>query len=161
LENRDQGEKMDVNQVRRGELIAGVAGVALIIIMFLEWWSIPGGSAAGALLSQAGFDTTFNAWQASDLNDIIWFITALFAVALGLLAASQANLNMPVALSAVTAGLGILSLVLIVIRLIDPPGELDRSYGVWLGLIAIIGIAYGSWITMQEDEASVGRTDRV
>jgi hypothetical protein len=145
-------------------MIAGISGVALIIIMFLKWWSfdLDTGAAAQTLGVDLNIDTSFNAWQASDLNDIIWFITALFAVALGLVALSQTNLNMPVALSAVTAGLGLLSLVLIVIRIIDPPGQLDRSYGVFLGLIAICGIVYGAWMTMQEEDASFGgEADRV
>jgi uncharacterized membrane protein YqjE len=155
---------MDVESVRRGEVIAGISGVALIIIMFLKWWSfdIDTGAAAQTLGVDLNIDTSFNAWQASDLNDIIWFITALFAVALGLVAVSQTDLNMPVALSAVTSGLGILSLVLIVIRIIDPPGQLDRSYGVFLGLIAICGIVYGAWMTMQEEDTSFsGEADRV
>jgi uncharacterized membrane protein YqjE len=154
---------MDVENVRRGEVIAGISGVALIIIMFLSWWSfdIDTGAAAQTLGVDLNIDTSFNAWQASDLNDIIWFITALFAVALGLVALSQTDLNMPVALSSVTAGLGILSLVLIVIRIIDPPGQLDRSYGVFLGLLAICGIVYGAWMAMQEEGTSfTGEADR-
>jgi hypothetical protein len=141
---------MEASTVRRGEIIAGLSGVALIIVMFLRWFDVP----ATATVFGPG-DTSANAWDAFDFVDVIWLITALMAIALGLVSLSQASLNLPVALSAVVASLALLSLVLLVIRLIDPPTqfgvELDRSYGVWLGLVAIIGILYGSWVTMQEE----------
>ena len=141
---------MEARTARRGEIIAGLSGVALIIIMFLKWWEIDlGAQFEGGF--ELNFDTSFNAWQLSDFNDVIWFITAVLAIALGLAAVSQASVNLPVALSAVVAGLALLSLVLLVIRLIDPPGDVSRAYGVWLGLLAIIGILYGAWETMQEE----------
>jgi multidrug transporter EmrE-like cation transporter len=142
---------MEARTARRGEIIAGVSGVALIIIMFLKWWEIDLGADFPAAGFEFDLDTSFNAWQLSDFNDVIWFITALLAIALGLVALSQASVNLPVALSAVVAGLALLSLVLLVIRLLDPPGEVSRAYGVWLGLLAIIGILYGAWETMQEE----------
>jgi hypothetical protein len=56
--------------------------------------------------------------------------------------------------------------VLIVISIISPPDfgvELEgtgidqtRKIGVWLGLIAAIGVAYGGWRAMQEEGTSFG-----
>jgi hypothetical protein len=154
---------MDINRLRRGEQIAGIAGIALVIIMFLKWWSVPGLSGqAAAVADQFGVDTGLNAWQPADFMDIIWFITALSAIGLGALAASQTRFDLPVALSAVVTGLGGLSTLLILYRLIDPPYNLDRSYGVFLGLIAAAAITYGGWITMQEEGTSfAGEADRV
>jgi uncharacterized membrane protein YqjE len=151
---------MESGTVRRGEIIAGVSGLALIIVMFLTWWSADtGGLDVGAAAEALGVevDTTFNAWQPADFVDVIWFLTALSAIGLGLAAASRTSVSLPVALSAVVTGLALLSLVLIVIRIIDPPFELGRSYGVWLGLLAIIGILYGAWETMQEEAATPPR----
>ena len=154
---------MDVNRLRTGERIAGIAGIALIIIMLLNWWSAPDISGAEAnIASQFGVDTNFNAWQAADFMDIIWFITAVAAVALGAMAASQTAVNLPVALSAVVTGLGGLSTLLILYRLIDTPYDLDRSYGVFLGLIAAAAITYGGWTAMQEEGTSFGgQADRM
>ena len=160
---------MDASRVGRGAMIAAVSGAALIIIMFLKWWGAPDTVSAGgvtvdvgALAESVGADTSINAWQAADLMDIIWFLTAVAAIALGVMAASATRVDMPVAMSAIVAGLGIFSLVLVVIRLIDPPYDLDRSYGVFLGLIAIAGIAYGGWAEMQEEGTSFGgQADRL
>ena len=156
---------MDVSRVGRGAMIAAVSGVALLIVMYLSWWGAPdtvNGVDVGDAAAAFGVDTSVNAWQAADLMDIIWFLTAVAAIALGVIAATATRINMPVAMSTVVAGLGILSLVLIVFRLISPPYDLDREYGVFLGLLAIIGIAYGGWTAMQEEGTSFqGEADRL
>ena len=76
------------------------------------------------------------------------------------------GVNSPVAISAITAGLGILSVVLILFRIISPPDfgvgdfgdiagvDVGRKIGVFLGLIAAGGIAYGGWTAMQEEGTS-------
>ena len=91
------------------------------------------------------------------------------------MAANRTTVDLPVALSAVTAGLGILSVVLILFRIISPPdfglgevaeafgGEADvgRGIGVFLGLIAAAGVAAGGWLAMQEEGSSfTGSTRR-
>jgi hypothetical protein len=154
---------MDLSRLGRGEMIAGISGLALIIIMFLNWWSVPGVADVTGFAEEFGItvpDANLNAWQAHSFNDIIWFITALAAAGLALLAATQTRVNLPIAASAIVTALGVLSLILIVIRLIDPPGGLSREYGVWLGLIAILGITYGGWSAMQEEGTSFGEQAR-
>ena len=70
----------------------------------------------------------------------------------------------PVAVSALAAGLGILAVVLILFRIISPPDfgapdsgvdlDVGRGIGVFLGLIAAGGVAYGGWVAMQEEGTS-------
>jgi len=98
--------------------------------------------------------------------DIVLFITVVAAVGLAALKASDADVGLPVAASAVVAGLGVLSVVLIIISIISPPDfgadlsgtgiDHTRKIGVWLGLIAAIGIAYGGWRAMQEEGTGYG-----
>lgn len=160
---------MNVGNLRTGEKILGISGIVLIVSMFLTWWSIDFGPAVGQLAEGLGLDagdfavdTTFNAFQVSNFNDIIWFITGAFAIAVALIAASRSDIDSPVALSAVVTVLGALSLLLIVIRLIDPPGELSRDYGLFIGVLAIAGITYGGWLTMQHEGTTFGgQVDRV
>ena len=40
---------MDANRMRTGETIAGIAGVALLIIMFLSWFGLPDTIEAGGV----------------------------------------------------------------------------------------------------------------
>lgn len=137
-----------------GEKIAGVSGLALIIVMFLSWWGAPGD--LGELAEFAGVDTTANAWQGADFLDIIWFLTGVAGITLALMAITATSPAMPVSMSAIVAGLGILSTLLILYRIIDPPSEAGREYGVFLGLLAAIGIAYGGWLAMQEEGTTFG-----
>src|SRR5215208_2182408 len=131
---------MDFASLNRGERIAGVAGVLLILIMFIfDWFGPKGGTDLGGT----------NAWQSYGFTDIILFITALVAVALAVTAASDGELGLPVALSAIVTALGIISVILVIISIISPPdydvpgvlgggGQIDTSVevGVFLGLIA-------------------------
>ena len=145
-----------MDNLRTGEKIAGVSGVALLIIMFLSWWGAPGGAAELADLAGVDVDTSANAWQAADILDLLWALAAIAGIALSVMALQSAQVNMPVAMSAITAGLGGLATLTILYRLIDTPFDAERKYGVFLGLVAAAGIAYGGWRAMQEEGTSFG-----
>jgi len=152
---------MDASRIRRGEMIAAVAAIALFIIMFLAWFSVPGIEQAEELgINTSGAD--FNAFDAFDFIKIVMLLTIIAAIALAAISATATKVNLPVALSAIVAGLGILTTLLVLYRVIDPVGGLDRSYGLFLGLLAAAGIAYGGWTAMQDEGTSFqGEADRV
>jgi quinol-cytochrome oxidoreductase complex cytochrome b subunit len=158
---------MDADRLRTGELIAAVSAVALFIIMFLPWFGV--GGVAGEALEQAqdlGFagevETSANAWESFDFIDLVLLVTIVIAVGLAVATMAAQTVALPVAASAITAGLGVLSTLLILYRIIDPPGDADRKFWVFLGLIAAAGIAYGGWRAMQEEGTSFGgEADRV
>jgi hypothetical protein len=154
---------LDFTVLNRGEKIAGVAGILLILIMFIfDWYSV---KVTGISVPNSGA----NAWDAYSFIDIVLFITALAAIALTLLAASDAEVGIPVAASAIVTLLGILSVILIIFRIIDKPGDtgaasalvggsvtVSLEAGVFLGLIAAAGIAVGGYLAMQEEGTSFG-----
>jgi hypothetical protein len=161
---------MDFVVLNRGEKIAGIAGVLLILIMFIfDWFGLKftGGVGNLGLAVEGGR----NAWGSYGFTDIVLFITALAAIGLALLAASDADVGLPVALSAIVTALGIISLVLVVISIISPPDfgldvsgsgiDHERKIGVWLGLISVIAITVGGYQAMQEEGTSfAGEADR-
>jgi hypothetical protein len=154
---------MDFSRLTQGEKIAGISGIALLLIMFIfSWYGVDVGG-------QSVPDSGANAWEAFSFIDIVLFVTVAAAIGLALISASQTEVGLPVAASAVVAGLGILSVILIFYRIIDTPGDVTaasalleqevdvtRKIGVWLGLIAAIGVAYGGWRAMQEEGTSFG-----
>jgi hypothetical protein len=148
---------MDVGRLRTGELIAGISGLALLVILFLNWYGIPdvdnGVNIEGlrGFAEAGGADTSFNAWQSFDFIDIILLLTSIVAVGLAVATASARTVALPVAASAVTAGLGIIATLLVLYRVIDPPEDAAREYGVFLGLAAAAGVAVGGWLSMQEE----------
>jgi hypothetical protein len=162
---------MDFSRTTQGEKIAGVSGILLILIMFIfKWFGLKFTGGAGAFA--VSVEGSRNAWGSYGFIDIVLFITALSAVGLLLLSASESDLSLPVAASAIVAGLGILSVVLIIISIISPPDfgadlsgtgiDHTRKIGVWLGLIAAAGVAIGGYLAMQEEGTSFGtQTDRL
>ena len=151
---------MDHTRLRTGELIAAIGGAALLIIMFVfGWFGLPGpdipegaGDAAADLgIAIPDVDVSFNAWDSLELIRFLLLITGLVAVGLGIAAAMARDVAMPVAGSALVAGLGILSVIFIAFRILSPPSDLDREIGVFLGLIAALAVAYGGWRSMQEE----------
>ena len=111
-----------------------------------------------------------SAWQSFGLIDIVLLITIIAAIAMAVIQASGSSVRVPSWLATAVAGLGFLAAVLVLFRLISPPDlveafggtgdvpdnveletEVGRSFGVFLGVIAAAGIAYGGWRATQEE----------
>jgi len=161
---------MDFSRVRTGELIAGISGVALFIFMFFNWFGVESGvelqTPEGIQFDVQAADASASAWDAFDFIWIVLLLAVIAGVGLMFLSAAQASVNLPVAASAITAGLGILATLLVLYRIIDPPDivvglDETRKVGVFLGLIASAGIAVGGWMAMQEEGTTFsGEADR-
>ena len=157
---------MDTSRLRTGEVIAAVAALLLFIVMFLSWFGAPEvevpGFDTGEFAEAAGIDTTANAWQAFSFIDIVLLVTIIVAVGLAAASAMARTVALPVAASALTAGLGILSTLLILYRVIDPPEGAEREIFLFVGLVLAAAIAYGGWRAMQEEGTTfAGEADRL
>lgn len=144
---------MDANRLGTGEKIAGISAAILFIDMFLlDWFGF--GGRVETVVGSIDVGGGANAWQAFGFIDIILFLTIGAAIAVAVMAANANDVNLPIAGSALVAGLGILSTVLILYRILDTPFGADRKIGVFIGLLAAAGIAYGGWAAMQEEGTS-------
>lgn len=150
-----------MDNLSTGEKIAGLSGIALLLIIFVfDWFTADVGF---------GVNVGGNAWDTMEIIRFILVLTALAGIALAVLAATKSNVDLPVAMSAIAAGLGILSVILVLFRIISPPDggagdlvDIGRGIGVWLGLLASAGVAYGAWRAMQDEGTSFGdQADRV
>jgi hypothetical protein len=132
---------VDLRRLRAGEWIAGLSGAALAVILFLPWYGADGTSA------------TANAWEAFAVNDVILMLVALFAVGLWTVTATQRTTAVPNAFASLTALLGLIATILVVVRLVSTPGAggVTREYGAWLGLAACIGIVLGAQRAMADE----------
>lgn len=139
-----------------GEQIAGIAGLALILTMFLfAWYSVD-------LPGVSGFDA-FDAFD--DWFNIILVFAAFSGMALALVGGGVAR--SPIALSIVTTVLAGLGTIILLIYIISPPGvpgigeavveiDLNRDFGVFLGLVELIALTFGGYKAMQEEGATFG-----
>jgi hypothetical protein len=150
---------MDVDRLNTGEKVAGVSAVLLFIFMFFDWFSAEVSGGEGLFSVSVGG----SAWQAFDLIDIFLLITVIVALAVVVVRISDAVLEPPVSMNAVVAVLGGIAVLLILYRIIDPPGggdvagvsvDISPTVGAFLGLIAAAGITFGGYRAMQEEGTS-------
>lgn len=148
---------MDVNRLSKGEKIAGVSAILLFISMFFAWFGFDTG--VEELQNQFGIDVgptsfTYSAWESFDFIDLVLLVTVVVAVATVALRASDMAVEFP--LNSAVAVLGGVSFLLVLYRIIDPPGSADREWGVFLGLILTALVAFGGYRAMQEEGVSFG-----
>ena len=130
---------MDFSRLRQGEIVAGLAGVALIIFMFLPWYGAGGDDA--------------DAWDSlTDLDGFLIAAAGIAGIALTGLAAAGRKVNLGgLPRGCVTAALGALATALIVWRLFAQPFPgVDLEFGIFLGLAAAIGVAVGAVMALRE-----------
>ena len=155
---------MDTTRISFGEMVAAISGAVLLIVLFFPWY--------GAEVSVGAFNVSasdsFNAWQAFGLIDLILFLVAITAIGLSLMRAMGVSLNLPQPPGLIIAAVGAIAVLLILFRLINTPGDFDagdvpgvdldisRKIGIFLGLLAAIGVAVGGWLAMNETPAAAG-----
>lgn len=147
---------MDVDRLSTGEKIAGVSAILLFIFMFLDWFTV---SASNGFVSVS---VGGSAWDALDVIPIILMIAILAAVGVALVRLTEADFEPTISMNAIVSILGIISVLLILYRIISPPDSgfsgvsVDPAVGIFLGLVAAVGITYGGYRAMQEEGASFG-----
>ena len=122
---------MDLRRVRVWEWLTGLAGVALLVSLFLPWYEPASGSEA-------------NAWESFAITDVVLALVGLLALALPVLAATQRTAAVPQSWTALVMPFAIAAAVLAVVRLLNLPDDLgpgaERAVGVWLGAGAALAV---------------------
>jgi hypothetical protein len=133
---------MDLRRLRLGEWLAALSGGALLVSLFLPWYS----SGSGADLS---------AWEAFAVNDVLLAGIALFALSLPVVTAVQAAPAVPIAQAAITTIAGLVAIVLVLVRLAWLPDLADsREAGIWLAFFAAIGVFISGVVAMRDERLS-------
>ena len=160
-----------VGRLSRGEMIAGEPAVLLVRVDVPALVRSRGGRAAG--LTAVGYtlnvpEITGNAWQdllASSTSSCCW--PRLVGACRGALlppGGRRAGLGRNMCRAA--AGFGSLSVLLVLFRLIDPPGGGSLRAGVFIGLLAAGAVSVGAFFLLQErgvllsDGSVPGRRER-
>ncbi len=151
---------MDLDKLSSGEKVAGVSSIVLFIFMFFDWFSAE--VTAGARSASEGV----TAWDALDWIPIVLVVTIVAALAVAALRLTDSRYEPPVSGNAIVSILGGLSFLLILYRIIDPPGasgsvpgfsfDVSPEFWIFVSLIAAAGIAYGGYKAMQDEGASFG-----
>jgi hypothetical protein len=135
--------------VRYGEWIAGLAGLALIGSLFLDWYSDALGRAV-------------NGWESLVVTDVALAIAGLFGIALMVGAATQRSAAVPQAVGALAVPVAFVAAVLVVIRVLSlPEGAEGRELGLWIGVAATLGVLVGAWRSIGDQSFPAGATAEV
>jgi hypothetical protein len=135
---------MDLRRLRAGEWIAALSGLMLLASTFLPWYAVEP-PASGNL----------TAWEALAVIDIVLGIVAALAVLLWIVTANQRVPAMSIALAAFVTFAGILAVVLVASRIAALPDGTDgREWGLWLALLAALGIVVGGGLAMADERLS-------
>ena len=151
---------MDLSKLRRGELIAGVGGIVLLLALFIfDWYGVDVNITTP--FGDIGGGADFGAWDGQGFTgtiaNLVILAAAVAAVGLAVLTATARTVALPVAASALTAGLGIAAVAMVLLRMVFQPGDdefIELRFGIWLALISSAVIAYGGWEAMREEGTS-------
>ncbi|HSK49085.1 MAG TPA: hypothetical protein VK889_01185 [Solirubrobacterales bacterium] len=149
---------MQIDRLSTGEKISAVSAILLFVFMFFDWFGVevsgPGGTTS---FPEAGGGS---AWDALDFIPIVLLAVVVVTLVAAGLRLAEADYEPPVPANAVVAVLGGLAILLILFRLLFPPSfgefggisvDATRQLGIFLGLLAAIGIGYGGYKAMEEE----------
>lgn len=157
-------------RLRTGEAIALVAAILLFILMFFDWYGAKATTSAESLGGVVSGSGGGSAWDTLEVIPIFLMLAIVVTVGAAILRLSGSDWKPAIPPAAAICVLGILASILILFRIIDPPGPLgalsELAYestlkpAIFLALAAALGIAYGGWRAMGEEGtsfASIGK----
>jgi hypothetical protein len=130
---------MDPRRLSLGDWCAAIAGVVMLVALFLPWYSAGG--------------QKVNAWESMAVDDVILAVTAVLVIA----AAFVVGLRRVSSLSVAATSLALLpagvALVVTVYRVLSPapPVDVSLEIGAWLALVAAIAITVGAWAGAKDE----------
>jgi hypothetical protein len=157
-------------KLRAGEAIALVAAILLFILMFFDWYGAKATTSAETLSGVVTGTGGGSAWDTLEVIPLFLMLAIVVTVGTAILRLSGTDWKPAIPPAAAICVLGILAAVLILIRIVSPPGpegtfaelafESTLKLPIFLALAAALGIAYGGWRAMGEEGtsfASVGK----
>jgi hypothetical protein len=167
---------MDVAGVGRGYLVAAVGGVVLLAsLLFLNWYSVGEAEIApieiGAnLFAQAepieielpeAPEENFGAWESQGflgtLANLVMLAAGAWAIAVAAMRAAGSAAIEEGAAAALTAGLGLAAVAMVVLRIIFPVEEIggfefdaNLEFGIFVALAGAVLIAVGGLLARGE-----------
>jgi hypothetical protein len=137
---------MDLQRVSKWQWLAALAGVVLLVSLWLPWYGTVG--------------LTANAWEAFTYVDLVLALAGLVAIALVPVTASQRAAAGPRLFASVLFWLALAAAILAVIRLINVPGvdtilagggaDIKREAGGFVGAAAAIAVVVFAWLSRRD-----------
>ncbi len=149
---------MDLKKLSKADQVIGASAIVLLIASFLPWFKL---SVGGGILGD--ISTTGNGWDVGFLWGGLPTILGLIMLAHVAITnfSPQTKLpDLPVTWGQIHLGAGVLAALLVVLKFLigesDEGGllEVSRSFGLFLAVIAAIGLAVGGFLKFKEPQAA-------
>ena len=132
-------------RLRSGEALAAAGGLALVVVMFLGWYTEG--------------DRALSAWEAFSVADVLLLLAALLPLALAVATVTQRTPAVPVGLGVLTLATALIVGLVLLYRILNEPGPDDLvevRIGAWLGLLCLALVAAGAWIAVEDERPRPG-----
>ncbi|MBS1887730.1 MAG: hypothetical protein JSU06_11145 [Actinobacteria bacterium] len=153
-----------LSRLRVGEAIALAAAILLFVLMFFDWFGIKSTAGAESFAGVVGGTGGGDAWQTLEVIPLFLMLAIAVAVGAAILRLSCSDWKPAIPPAAAVCVLGLLAALLILIRILAPPGppgelselafESTLKLPIFLALAAALGIAYGGRRAMAEEGTS-------
>ncbi|MGD1050493.1 MAG: hypothetical protein ABR947_05430 [Solirubrobacteraceae bacterium] len=129
---------IDLRRLRPAELLALPAGALLAVSLFLPWFELAG--------------VRGDAWNTAVAAAVPAALAAAAALLLVALTALQRSPALPLACAVAATLLGLLATALVAAYAASPPaGASGHCYGVWLALVACVGVLAAAWWSLRDE----------
>lgn len=161
---------MTLARLTRGDVIAAVAALSLLLVMSLDWYGTATGDDARRIQEQVeprengvgsgaitrGLEETARitaeneektAWQAYGFTDLVLFAAAVLALLAAFARAAGKRFDPPASPSGMAAIVGAVGALLVAYRIVQEPGNDNVTtvkFGVFLGLLAVTALTLGA-----------------
>jgi hypothetical protein len=128
-----------------GDRLTWVSGLVLAISSFTDWYA--GASAVGPTIAVIG-------WHTGALGKLVFFVGLAVLIVVAL---REVGVELPAALpeSLLVIALGSLAMIFVLVRLISIPDDIPppagRGIGIWISLVAALGVIVGGLLRASEE----------
>jgi succinate dehydrogenase/fumarate reductase cytochrome b subunit len=164
--SKKERRQVGLGRLSNGERISGVSAILLFIFMFFHWFGVKAVNTSNLLFAVQSIEPGKNAWEALEYIPIVLLITIIVTLAVVALRLTNAVRKFPVPVNALVAILGLLSMLLILYRIVDPPifyveititDDGAAQLPIFLALLAAAGIAFGGCLAIWEEGFSLSK----
>ncbi|MEA2124219.1 MAG: hypothetical protein QOI80_1001 [Solirubrobacteraceae bacterium] len=142
---------MDFSQLKRGEILAAIGGIVLVIAVFLPAYKVSDNPNAVV----AGAHANASIWDANSISRILLLMAAAAPIILTYIVLRQHELSWPRGELTAVVGLTASTLLFwsgIISRPGDPDGQIALGLGWYLAFLGALAIAIGGALRAAESE---------
>jgi hypothetical protein len=156
--------QVGLGRLNNGERISSVSAILLFVLMFFHWFGVKAINTSNLLFAIQSVEPGKSAWEALEYIPIVLLITIIATLAVAALRLTNAVRRTPIPVNALVAILGLVSALLILFRIVEPPIfyteptitiEGAVQLPIFLALAAAAGIAFGGCLAIREEGFSL------